>query len=204
MLGLPVVARCSVFLLYRTARSGASTIMNIGQAAHASGVSAKMIRYYESIGLVTPRSRTDAGYRVYSDKEVHALRFVRHARRLGFSIVDIRRLLALWNDRERTSAQVKSIALGHVAELEQRIAELSAMRDTLAHLAAHCHGDERADCPIIEHLALADSGPCAHGASLPLDADAARSRRAARGQHVEGALTDAAALPQSWRSRLRG
>ncbi|MCG1042146.1 Cu(I)-responsive transcriptional regulator [Mycetohabitans sp. B8] len=167
--------------------------MNIGQAAHASGVSAKMIRYYESIGLVTPHSRTDAGYRVYGDKEVHALRFVRHARRLGFSVVDIRRLLALWNDRERASAQVKSIALGHVAELEQRIAELSAMRDTLAHLAAHCHGDERPDCPIIEHLALDDSGPCAHCASSPPDAGAACSRRAARGQRVETVLTDVAA-----------
>lgn len=127
--------------------------MNIGQAAHASGVSAKMIRYYESIGLVAPRTRTDAGYRVYGDREVHALRFVRQARRLGFSVDDIRRLLALWGDRSRASAEVKAIALGHVAELDRRIADLTAMRDTLAHLAAHCHGDDRPDCPIIEHLA---------------------------------------------------
>jgi Cu(I)-responsive transcriptional regulator len=130
--------------------------MNIGQAARASGVTAKMIRYYESVGLLAAKERTSAGYRVYGAQEVHSLRFIRQARRLGFPVEDIRRLLALWHDRTRTSADVKSIALEHVAELNHRIAELTEMRDTLAHLAEHCHGDDRPDCPIIEGLAAAD------------------------------------------------
>lgn len=130
--------------------------MNIGQAARASGVSAKMIRYYESIGLIAAGARTAAGYRIYQEPQVHALRFVRQARRLGFAIEDIRKLLALWLDRRRASAEVKTIALARVAELDQRIGELTAMRDTLAHLAAHCRGDARPDCPIIEGLARTD------------------------------------------------
>ena len=127
--------------------------MNIGEAARASGVTAKMIRYYESVGLLAPVGRTASGYRVYNAQEVHALRFVRQARRLGFLVEDIRKLLALWQDRSRASAEVKSIALEHVAELDRRIAELTEMRDTLSHLAHHCHGDERPDCPILERLA---------------------------------------------------
>ncbi|WP_248322307.1 MULTISPECIES: Cu(I)-responsive transcriptional regulator [unclassified Caballeronia] len=127
--------------------------MNIGEAARASGVTAKMIRYYESVGLLTPVGRTSSGYRVYGEQEVHALRFVRQARRLGFLVEDIRKLLALWHDRTRASAEVKAIALEHVAELDRRIAELSDMRDTLSHLARHCHGDERPDCPILDKLA---------------------------------------------------
>ena len=127
--------------------------MNIGEAARASGVTAKMIRYYESVGLLAPKGRTASGYRVYGIEEVHALRFVRQARRLGFLVEDIRRLLALWHDRSRASAEVKAIALQHAAELDQRIAELTQMRDTLMHLASHCHGDDRPDCPIIERLA---------------------------------------------------
>ncbi|SAK91592.1 MerR family transcriptional regulator [Caballeronia temeraria] len=127
--------------------------MNIGEAARASGVTAKMIRYYESVGLLNPVGRTSSGYRVYGDHEVHALRFVRQARRLGFLVEDIRKLLALWHDRSRASAEVKSIALEHVAELDRRIAELTEMRDTLSHLANHCHGDTRPDCPILDKLA---------------------------------------------------
>jgi MerR family transcriptional regulator, copper efflux regulator len=127
--------------------------MNIGEAARASGVTAKMIRYYESVDLLAPKARTESGYRVYGMEEVHALRFIRQARRLGFLVDDIRRLLALWHDRSRASAEVKAIAMEHVAELDQRIAELTQMRDTLRHLAAHCHGDDRPDCPIIERLA---------------------------------------------------
>ncbi|WP_277188864.1 Cu(I)-responsive transcriptional regulator [Caballeronia sp. BR00000012568055] len=127
--------------------------MNIGEAARASGVTAKMIRYYESVGLLNPVGRTTSGYRVYGHQEVHALRFVRQARRLGFLVEDIRKLLALWQDRSRASAEVKSIAMEHVAELDRRITELTDMRDTLSHLAQHCHGDERPECPILDRLA---------------------------------------------------
>jgi MerR family transcriptional regulator, copper efflux regulator len=141
--------------------------MNIGEAARESGVTAKMIRYYESVGLLAPKGRTESGYRVYGREEVHTLRFIRQARRLGFLVEDIRRLVALWHDRSRASAEVKSIALAHVVELNQRIGELTQMRDTLAHLADHCHGDDRPDCPILEQLAdpqarTQDPGACCH------------------------------------------
>jgi MerR family copper efflux transcriptional regulator len=141
--------------------------MNIGEAARESGVTAKMIRYYESVGLLAPKARTDAGYRVYGAPEVHTLRFIRQARHLGFSIDDIHRLLTLWQDRSRASAEVKAIALEHVADLERRIAELSEMRDTLTHLAKHCHGDARPDCPILEGLAHADDGAVAAQSHCP-------------------------------------
>jgi Cu(I)-responsive transcriptional regulator len=127
--------------------------MNIGQAASASGVSAKMIRYYESIGLIAAPLRTEAGYRVYAGDDVHALRFVKRARALGFSIEETRELLALWRDKSRASADVKAFALKHIGDLETRIAELQAMARTLSHLAHHCHGDDRPDCPILEDLA---------------------------------------------------
>ena len=127
--------------------------MNIGQAAAASGVSAKMIRYYESIALIPPGRRSDAGYRIYGDNDLHALRFVKRGRSLGFSLDQIRDLLSLWQNKERASADVKSIAMGHVAELNQRIAELTEMRDTLQTLASCCHGDHRPDCPILQSLA---------------------------------------------------
>lgn len=127
--------------------------MNIGQAATASGVSAKMIRYYESIALIPAGKRSEAGYRIYGDNDLHTLRFVKRARALGFSLDQIRDLLSLWQNKERASSDVKTIALGHVAELNQRIAELTEMRDTLQTLAGCCHGDHRPDCPILQTLA---------------------------------------------------
>ena len=126
--------------------------MNIGDAAAASGVSAKMIRHYESIGLIAA-SRSGNGYRVYADRDVALLRFIRHARDLGFPLEGIRRLLALWQDRGRASAEVKRLALAHVDALESKADSLRTMAASLRHLAAHCHGDARPDCPILDDLA---------------------------------------------------
>ncbi|PVE25695.1 Cu(I)-responsive transcriptional regulator [Microvirga sp. KLBC 81] len=133
--------------------------MNIGQAASSSGVSAKMIRYYESIGLIPKTVRTESGYRVYSDHDVHTLRFIRRARDLGFSVEQIADLVSLWQDRERASKDVKAIALGHVHVLERKIRELQEMALTLKHLADHCGGDSRPHCPILEELAGDDFMP---------------------------------------------
>lgn len=127
--------------------------MNIGRASAASGISAKMIRYYESIGLIPAASRSDGGYREYSDNDVHTLRFIRRARDLGFTVEQMVELLALWRDRKRASADVKRIALKHVEELERKARELREMSGTLKHLAEHCKGNERPDCPIIAELA---------------------------------------------------
>jgi Cu(I)-responsive transcriptional regulator len=126
---------------------------NIGQAAQASGVSAKMIRHYENIGLIHKAKRTFSGYRTYTDSDLHTLRFIRQARALGFSIKQIGELLDLWQNRRRASSRVKALALTHVAELDAKIRELEAMKRTLESLVAHCHGDERPDCPILEGLA---------------------------------------------------
>jgi Cu(I)-responsive transcriptional regulator len=126
--------------------------MNIGEAAKASGVSAKMIRHYEDTGLVPKAGRTQAGYRIYGADEVHGLRFVRRARDLGFSLAEIKALLALWGNRRRASADVKRLALRHVEDLDRRIAEMQAMRRTLAGLARDCHGDGRPECPILDDL----------------------------------------------------
>jgi len=127
--------------------------MNIGQAAKFSGVSAKMIRYYEEIGLIPKATRSDAGYRNYSTPDAHSLLFIRRARDLGFSVEQISELLVLWRDRDRASADVKAMALSHVTGLKAKIAELQAMAQTLEHLADHCHGNDRPDCPIIADLA---------------------------------------------------
>ncbi|SFU71321.1 transcriptional regulator, MerR family [Polaromonas sp. YR568] len=127
--------------------------LNIGQAAVQSGVSAKMIRHYESLGLLPTVHRTDAGYRQYGEKEVHTLRFIRRARALGFSMAEITELLKLWQNKRRASADVKRIALAHVADLERRIAEMEAMKQTLSHLAHCCQGNSRPDCPILTELA---------------------------------------------------
>ena len=128
-------------------------VLNIGEAARASGVSAKMIRHYEEIGLIPKAGRTGTNYRVYREADVHRLRFVRRARDLGFSMAEIEALLGLWNNRRRASSEVKRLATKHIADLDRRIAELQAMRGTLAALSRHCHGDQRPDCPILEDLA---------------------------------------------------
>ncbi|MBI0536388.1 Cu(I)-responsive transcriptional regulator [Roseomonas sp. KE2513] len=127
--------------------------MRIGEAASASGVSAKMIRHYEAVGLLPAASRRASGYRDYGEAEVHALRFIRRARELGFSLHEIAALLALWGDRARASAEVKRLALAHVEALERKARDLSAMAATLRHLASTCHGDGRPECPILEDLA---------------------------------------------------
>ena len=127
--------------------------MQIGLVAERSGVPAKTIRYYEDIGLISKPDRTTSGYRAYASQDVEILRFVSRARGLGFSIKDVRNLLALFEDRERASADVKKIALDHVDEIDRKMAELDSIRHTLVHLADKCHGDERPDCPILEELA---------------------------------------------------
>lgn len=141
--------------------------MNIGQAAKKSGISSKMIRYYEQIGLIPQANRTDSGYRDYSDADVACFRFIRHSRALGFSTEQISTLLVLWNNGERASADVKAIALSHIDELNQKITELQKMTQTLAHLVKDCQGDDSPNCPIIEGLATpkADTEIRAHKSS---------------------------------------
>ena len=157
--------------------------MNIGEAAKSSGVSAKMIRYYESIGLIPEAMRTEAGYRVYRDSEIHTLQFIRRSRDLGFSVKTIAQLLALQRDRDRASADVKAVALAHVDALYAKIAELEAMAKTLKHLAKHCQGDDRPDCPILDDLAQnARPAPAARAAVKrgPLAAAPGNGTRTAR------------------------
>ena len=127
--------------------------MNIGDAAKSSGVSAKMIRHYESLGLLPKIARTEAGYRQYDDTAVHTLRFIRRARDLGFGLDEIETLLGLWRNRRRASADVKRIALSHAGDLQRRIDDMQAMKRTLEHLAHCCHGDARPECPILDDLA---------------------------------------------------
>ncbi len=135
--------------------------MNIGEAARLSGVSAKMVRHYEALGLLPTVARTEGGYRQYADSEVHSLRFIKRARELGFSIDEITQLLGLWRNRRRASAQVRRIAQRHADDLAQRIEAMQAMQRTLQALIAGCHGDERPDCPILDDLGgLAI--PCSH------------------------------------------
>ncbi len=127
--------------------------MQIGEAARLTGVSAKMIRHYESIGLIPSADRRESNYRDYGHHDVHRLGFIRRARDLGFSIDEIRDLLRLWGDQARSSADVKALTLGHVTELDRKIALLTEMRDTLTHLANACDGNHRPHCPIIQSLA---------------------------------------------------
>lgn len=139
--------------------------MNIGEAAAASGVSAKMLRYYESIGLIAPAERSVAGYRRYAASDIQALRFLRRARSLGFSVAQMRELLALWRDEARASADVKRLALAHAAELEEKARAIAEMSSALRHLADQCEGDQRPHCPILE--GLADTAPAGRQAAMP-------------------------------------
>ena len=132
---------------------------NIGEAAAATGVSAKMIRHYEREGLIPPAQRTFAGYRLYAEADLHRLRFIRRARALGFPMKQVALLLDLWNDRHRASAEVKALALEHAAELSARIADMQAMQRALETLARNCHGDARPECPILDDLAGAPLPP---------------------------------------------
>jgi MerR family gold-responsive transcriptional activator of gol and ges genes len=137
--------------------------MNIGEAARRSGVSARMIRYYEQMDLIPPAIRRDSGYRDYSEREVHMLRFIGRARDLGFAMTEIRELLDLWQDRNRRSADVKRIAEARLDDIERRIAEMRSVADTLRDLARCCAGDTRPDCPILDDLARIDDT----GSDLP-------------------------------------
>ncbi|WP_068829735.1 Cu(I)-responsive transcriptional regulator [Pseudomonas sp. BMS12] len=136
--------------------------MNIGLAAKRSGLSAKMIRYYESIGLLQPAGRTDSGYRQYGAQDLHVLAFIKRSRDLGFSLEEVGKLLALWQNRQRASADVKALAQGHITELNRKIEELTALRDTLGELVQHCQGDQRPDCPILRDL---ETGSGEHSAN---------------------------------------
>jgi MerR family copper efflux transcriptional regulator len=131
--------------------------MNIGQAAKKSGLSAKMIRYYESIDLISPAGRSANGYRHYGEEDLHRLAFIKRSRDMGFSLEEVSRLLTLWQDRHRASADVKSLAGAHIDALNQKIAELVGLRDTLQELVDTCQGDDRPDCPILKDL---ESGGC--------------------------------------------
>ena len=137
--------------------------MNIGEAAGASGISAKMIRYYEETGLISPAMRTGSGYRVYAENDIQTLRFIRRARDLGFTVRQIEDLLLLWRDRSRASSDVKRIATDHIADLQRKMRQLREMVTTLEHLAHNCHGNERPDCPILTSL-----GGSAEPEKLPL------------------------------------
>jgi len=152
-------------------------MMNIGQAAAASGVSAKMIRHYEGVGLLPESRRSAAGYRQYTDSEVGTLRFIRHSRDLGFSIEQIRELLGLWQNRRRPSRQVRALAQAHLQELDQKLRELHAMKASLEHLVQCCQGDDRPECPIIESL---ESGT---GVEFPPAARSGRTVGLKSGRH---------------------
>ena len=130
--------------------------MNIGEVAAETGITSKSIRYYESIGLIPEAHRSNGGYRQYADKDVQTLHFIRRARKLGFTVGELEELLSLYRDRNRASADVRDIAIKHIADLNKKVAELEGMRATLTHLVEKCHGDDRPDCPILDDLARAD------------------------------------------------
>lgn len=160
--------------------------MNIGQAARASGVSAKMIRHYEEIGLIGKAGRTEAGYRVYGEADLHTLRFVGQARTLGFSIEQIKALLGLWQNQRRTSRKVKELALRHIEELDDRIRELQQIKQTLSHLIQCCRGDNRPECPILDSLAQEHEGRSAGGMQPDPKRHLTVRKRAALGNQTAG------------------
>lgn len=144
--------------------------MNIGQAARASGVSAKMIRHYEATGLIAQAARSYSGYRHYDERDIHTLRFIRRARTAGFSTAQIKQLLSLWHDRQRPAREVKQLAAAHLADLKERITELESMVQAVSQLITHCHGDDRPECPILASLAGEDGAQAViegRGASRP-------------------------------------
>ena len=153
-------------------------MMNIGEAASASGVSAKMIRHYEELALLPAARRTESGYRQYEPNDVHTLRFIRHSRDLGFSLAEIAELVSLWHNRRRPSRSVKALAEAHIKELEQKAQELLAMKAALQHLVKCCHGDDRPECPILD--SLAGGGPQAPFAATQAPAGRKGTLRAAR------------------------
>ena len=157
---MPMPTRRRTRPALETADARSAGYHNIGQAALASGVSAKMIRHYESIGLMPAADRTFSNYRIYSGNDVHVLRFIKRARELGFSIKQIEALLGLWQQTRRSSAQVKKLAMTHVEDLDRRITEMQAMRDTLRALATRCQGNDRPECPILEDLSGPGDGQC--------------------------------------------
>lgn len=137
----------------QTKKKTVTQMMNISQAAQTSGVSAKMIRHYEAISLIPKASRSESGYRIYSDSDIHILAFVKSARDLGFSMPEIKKLVGLWRNKSRASADVKNLALKHVQDMELKIKELQKMVNSLKHLAHSCQGNSRPECPILENLA---------------------------------------------------
>jgi Cu(I)-responsive transcriptional regulator len=169
--------------------------MNIGEAANAAGVTAKMIRHYESLGLIQEATRTDAGYRQYTAREVAILRFIRQARAMGFSIKQIAQLLSLWADTDRESREVKALASEHMAELDRRMHEMAQMRSALEKLARGCHGDHRAHCPILEELS-GHAEP--RGFELPASASALGKRQAVQRGRPEPARHDDHAGLVAW------
>jgi len=163
------------------------SLMNIGQAAEVSGVSAKMIRHYESVGLLPQATRTNAGYRQYTEKDAHTLRFVRHSRDLGFSLDQIRGILDLWHNRRRRSSQVKALAEAHVKQLDQKAQELLAMKTALEKLVDSCHGDDRPECPILEGLETGVSS-CTQASGQRMAPKGVRRRISATSARLTGNL----------------
>jgi MerR family transcriptional regulator, copper efflux regulator len=177
------------------------TTLTIGEVARQTGMPSKTIRYYEEIRLIEPAARADNGYRVYDQRSVETLRFVKRARDLGFSIDEVSGLLALWRDTDRRSADVKALALDHIARVERKIAELQSLRRSLLHVAEHCHGDDRPDCPILDDLAgVPGDEPDAVSGGAPRAASGPRTGRA----HPAAPPSTPAAPTEARRLRGRG